>query len=373
MKITAVECFNARLPASETELAKGVMASTSVTRVLTDGGVTGYAFSPAAAPDPTLVTTTIAPALMGQDPLAIEHHLQGDPSLLQWPAVEHALWDIAGKAAGMPVSKLLGGARERIPIYLTCVWQGESDQSDVPPERQVDDIARYVSHGFAAIKYRVWRPDPLADVAVAEAVRQRVGGRETVELMLDRTADAPGTVWDYDTAYRVARAFEEVDGTWLEECFDREDIESPARLAAAVDIPITGGEGDRGLGKFAQYLAARSFDIVQPDTYNCGGILTLRKISALAEGFGVPCIPHGIHGLALAGWLQVVGALPNCRLLELAITVPPLLPWEQWAPLEQLLKSPIPFRIEGSVMEIPQSPGLGLDVDEAAIDRYRVS
>ena len=167
----------------------------------------------------------------------------------------------------------------------------------------------------------------------------------------------PGTLWDYETAYRVARAFEQADGTWLEECFDRSDVETPARLAAAVDIPITGGEGDRGLGKFARYLAARSFDIVQPDAYNCGGILTLRKISALAEGFGIPCIPHGTHGLALAGWLQVVGALPNCRLLELAITVPPLLPWEQWAPLAQLLKggSPFPNRGHGN----PDSPRSG--------------
>ncbi|MDE2994937.1 MAG: hypothetical protein OXU67_13760, partial [Chloroflexota bacterium] len=108
-------------------------------------------------------------------------------------------------------------------------------------------------------------------------------------------------------------------------------------------------------------------------TYNCGGILTLRKISALAEGFGIPCIPHGTHGLTLAGWLQVVGALPNCRLLELAITVPPLLPWEQWAPLEQLLNGGSPFQIEGTVIEIPQGPGLGLDVNETAIERYRIS
>ena len=372
MKITAVESFDLQVPASERERALGAITTTGVTRVRTDAGITGYAFHGVGAAG-AATTGTIAPVLVGQDPLAIEQHLQRDPGLLEWPAVEHALWDIAGKAAGLPVSKLLGGARERIPVYLTCVWPGAADQSDVPPERQVDDIARYVAHGFTAIKYRVWRPDPLDDVAVAQAVRQHVGGRETVELMLDRTAHAPGKLWDYETAYRVARAFEQADGTWLEECFDRSDVETPARLAAAVDIPITGGEGDRGLGQFARYLAARSFDIVQPDTYNCGGILTLRKISALAEGFGIPCIPHGTHGLALAGWLQVVGALPNCRLLELAITVPPLLPWEQWAPLAQLLNGEPPFHIEGTVIEIPQGPGLGLDVDDTAIEHYRIS
>ena len=226
MKIMAVETFDLQLPASERERALGAITTTGVTRVRTDAGITGYAFHGVGAAGAAM-TDTIAPVLVGQDPLAIEQHLQRDPSLLEWPAVEHALWDIAGKAAGLPVSKLLGGARERIPVYLTCVWPGADDQSDVPPERQVDDIARYVAHGFTAIKYRVWRPNPLDDVAVAQAVRQRVGGRETVELMLDRTAQAPGTVWDYETAYRVARAFEQADGTWLEECFDRSDVETP--------------------------------------------------------------------------------------------------------------------------------------------------
>ena len=147
MKITAVECFDLRLPASEAEQAKGAITTTGVTRLRTDAGITGYAFHGVGAPA-AVMTDTIAPLLLGQDPLAIEQHLQRDPSLLQWPAVEHALWDIAGKAAGLPVSKLLGGAREHIPVYLTCVWPGAADQSDVPPQRQVDDIARYVAHGF---------------------------------------------------------------------------------------------------------------------------------------------------------------------------------------------------------------------------------
>ena len=86
-----------------------------------------------------------------------------------------------------------------------------------------------------------------------------------------------------------------------------------------------------------------------------------------------PVFPTARTASRLAGWLQVVGALPNCRLLELAITVPPLLPWEQWAPLARLLKGGSPFQIEGTVIRIPQGPGLGLDVDETAIERYRVS
>lgn len=196
MKITSVESFDLRLPASEKEVARGVIVRTSVTRVRTDAGIVGYSFHSPGVTDPSQLASAIAPALVGKDPLAIEMYLKREPGLLNWPTVEHALWDIAGKAAGMPVSRLLGGARDQIPVYLTCVWQGNPDQSDVSIERQVDDIGHYLSHGFRAIKYRVWRPDPLTDVEVARAIRRNFGGREKVELMLDRTAHAPGVLWD---------------------------------------------------------------------------------------------------------------------------------------------------------------------------------
>ena len=102
---------------------------------------------------------------------------------------------------------------------------------------------------------------------------------------------------------------------------------------------------------------------MQPDAYNCGGILTLRKISALAEGFGIPCIPHGTHGLGLAGWLQVVGALPNCRSAGAGYHgAAAAALGAMGAAGTQLLNGESPFHIEGTVIEIPQGPGLGLDV-----------
>ena len=143
-------------------------------------------------------------------------------------------------------------------------------------------------------------------------------------------------------------------------------------LRASVDIPITGGEGDRGLAMFARYLEHGSFDILQPEPYNCGGLLTTKKVAAMAEGFGVDCVPHGTHGLGLASRLQIEAALPNCWILEVALTNPPLLPWEQWEHCLALVDQETLFEVEDGYFSIPDRPGNGLCVDDGAVERYRV-
>jgi D-galactarolactone cycloisomerase len=368
MKIIDIDTFTIHLPVPDGEQRPGQICDYGLTQVRTDEGITGLCF--VRTPE-EILEREVRPALLGADPRNVEQFVPR--GLYHWPAVEHALWDIIGKAAGMPVRKLLGGSREAIPCYLTCVWPGAADQTDVTPQQQANRIEEYAEMGFRAVKVRAWRPNPLQDVEVCRLVRQQVGRREVMEVMFDRTAQYAGSVWDYDTAYRVARALEEVDATWLEEPFERGDIEKSARLAAAVDIPITGGEGDRGVEKFRFYLVNHSFDIIQPDAMNSGGLLAVRKISAMAEAFGVPCILHGSHGLALAGWLQILGAIPNCRILEVAIQHPGLTPQEQWAPAMQVLNSDEVFHVEKGEIHLPAGPGLGLDVNEAALETYQVS
>jgi D-galactarolactone cycloisomerase len=365
MTITDIESFHLQFPVEDS--LPGQITGSGVTRIKTDEGITGYAWRAVSVEQ---LEREIKPALLGTDPWALEQHLAR--GLLAWPSVEHALWDVIGKAAGQPVRRLLGGFRDRIPCYLTCVWPGAADQTEVTPEQQAARIQEYAALGFRAVKIRAWRPDPLEDVEVCRLVRETLGGREVMEVMYDRTAQFPGSVWDYHTARRVARALEEVEATWLEEPFGRGDLEESARLAQEVEIPITGGEGDRGLEKFRFYLVNHSFDIIQPDAMNCGGLLTVRKISALAESFGVPCILHGTHGLMLAGWLQIIGAIPNCRILEVAIQDPRLTPQEQWAPCAAVLNTEEVFKIENGEFLIPDGPGLGLEVNEEAVEEYRM-
>jgi L-alanine-DL-glutamate epimerase-like enolase superfamily enzyme len=217
------------------------------------------------------------------------------------------------------------------------------------------------------MKVRAWRPRPMDDVDMVGVVRQAVG-REFF-IMLDRTAVRPGWVWDYPTALQVARGLEKHGAYWLEEPFDGADLQGPARLAAEVDILITGGELGKGIYEFLAFLMNRTYDVVQPDTRICGGIWIARKIAVLAEAFGVPCIQHGTSGLALAGYIQAGCAMPNCEWQE--IIGENNLPEEQWEPALKLLRTPQVFRIEQGHVLLPDLPGLGLDLNEDAIKEYR--
>lgn len=367
MKITNIESFSVRVPIPSEEAAKGKIHHFGMVRISTDEGIRGYGFW---SIDAGTLERVIKPALVGQDPFAIERHIEA--GLIQWPMVEHALWDVIGKATGQPVYKLLGGYKDKVKVYLTCVWPGKADQSDQPYERQAEHAAYFQQHGFKAIKIRAWRPNPLDDVEAVQAIRGRVGGKDKLEIMIDRTAHHPGWVWNYDTAYQMANKLHEQEVTWLEEPLDRKDLDGLTKLTASTKIPITGGEAERGTKIFREFLVRKCFDIVQPDAIGAGGIFTIRKISAIAESFGIPCILHGSHSLGLAAPLQIIGALPNCPWMEIALVTPPLLPWEQWEPVNAILKNPPLYEIEDGYIQIPQKPGLGVELDEDALEVYRV-
>ena len=233
MKVTSVESFRVEVPISEEERQRRYYNSSAITRVRTDEGIIGYGFEP-------VDVDAVSQLLVGKDPFQIEQHLEA--GLNKWFGAENALWDIVGKAAGLPLHKLMGAYRDEIPLYLTCVWPGAADQTDVTPEQQAEDVLRYSEQGWKAVKIRIFRPDLMDDVEAIRLIRERVGGRDKIEVMVDRTAEYSGSTWDYDTALHAARALEEVDATWLEEPFTRGDIHLHARLRAETDIAITGGE-----------------------------------------------------------------------------------------------------------------------------------
>lgn len=367
MKITDIESFSVRVPISKEEADSGKIHHFGIVRISTDQGIRGYGFR---SIDANTLENAVKPALIGQDPFATERHLEA--GLKRIPVVEHALWDLIGKTAGQPVYKLLGGYKDKVKVYLTCVWQGKADQSDQPYERQAEHAAYFQRHGFKAIKIRAWRPNPLDDVEAVSAIRRQVGGKDKLEIMIDRTAHHPGWVWDYDIAYLMANKLYEQDVTWLEEPLDRRDLDGLTKLTASTKIAITGGEAERGTKIFRKFLVRKCFDIVQPDAIRAGGILSVRKISAISESFGIPCILHGSHSLGLAAPLQIIGALPNCPWMEIALVTPPLLPWEQWEPVNAILKSPPLYEIEDGYIKIPQKPGLGVELDEENLEKYRI-
>ncbi|MBM3190582.1 MAG: mandelate racemase/muconate lactonizing enzyme family protein [Chloroflexi bacterium] len=367
MIVTGIESFVCRVPVSARAAEHGVHPEVHVTRVTTDAGITGYEFAPVWG----RYLERAREIVVGQDPHHIERFLQ--QGLLRAPAVEVALWDILGKEAGLPIKSLLGNAKDRIPCYLTCVWPGAADQSDVTYETQAKHLKYYQDHGFKAAKIRSFRRPILADGDAVATIRDAVGGRDQFQIMIDRTGHASGTVWTLDEAIIMARRYEALEVTWLEEPMNRGDVYDHARLRETVEILITGGEGDLGLPMFAKYLKHGSFDIVQPEPMNCGGLLTTKKIAAMAEAFGVDCVPHGTHGLRLASRLQIEAALPNCWIEEVALVNPPLLPWEQWEHCLALVNQETLFDIEDGEFIIPDRPGISVDVNDKAVDKYRVN
>jgi D-galactarolactone cycloisomerase len=411
IRIKNIESFTIVLPATETEIQAGVLSRATVMRVETESGVRGYAFnsgvnrsgaagrgapSPAAAgrgapPAPAAGRGAPSPpaagrgaarpgasfqqvreALIGADLFAMEQHLKrGLVGLPGQGGLEEALWDAIGKVAGQPVYRLLGGAKTSIPVYITAVWPGPMDQSQVPIKDQAAYARRLKDAGFNGFKMRIFRPNFMDDVESAAGIIAACGPAPGFKTMVDRTAHIPGSVWDYATGLAAARALEAVGVYWLEEPFARDDFETPARLAREVDITITGGEGWHGLDPFREGLVHETYDVFQPDLNTCGGLLTIRKIAALCEAFHKPCIGHGSFGLNVAGRIQAHAAW-GAPLEEMALATPPLLPQEQWAPALKILKSKELYTFRNGEVQVPQCPGLGLDLDEDAIEHYRV-
>jgi L-alanine-DL-glutamate epimerase-like enolase superfamily enzyme len=378
VRITDIESFRVRVPGPRDPFR---IYDYGVSRVHTDVGVIGTSFVP--CPD-DILRRWVRPLLVGEDLFAIDRHIdrlqtmRGESGVQEWSGVEHAMWDAVGRIAGRPVAKLLGGTRDRLRVYRTTTWpwqtprpkgapEVESDQSDIPYETQAAYAVRLKEAGFTGMKVRAWRPRPTDDVDMVGVVRAAVG--PDFKIMLDRTAVRPGRVWDYRTALAVCRGLEKHNTYWLEEPFDGHDIFGPARLAAEVDILITGGELAKSTYEFLEFLVNRTYDIVQPDTRICGGILMARKISILAEAFGVQCVQHGTASLALAGYIQAGCAMTNCEWQEIIGNAD--LPQEQWAPALKLLHTPEVFHIENGYVYLPELPGLGLDINEDALKEYR--
>jgi L-alanine-DL-glutamate epimerase-like enolase superfamily enzyme len=368
VRIRDVDLFPIDIPVSKAESEAGINHRYVVTKIVTDAGVNGYSF---AGPSPKLLPE-VRQVLVGKDLFAIEHHLKS--GLMRWGGVEHAVWDAIGRIAGQPVYRLLGGSANSVKAYLTCVWRGNSDQSHVPYRDQAEMAAKIKHAGFKGMKIRAWRPNPTDDADACGEIRAAVG--PDFAIMFDRTAHAPQTagqkVWDYETGLKVARALEKHGAYWLEEPYARDDYQSPARLAAEVDIPITGGEGYVGIEPFHQCLLHRTYDILQPEGRGSGGIFICRKVAVMAEAYNVPCILHGTMALMLAGWLQATLAIGS-EWQEVALIWPPMLPEEQWAPGLKVLKSKQMYVIRDGEILAPEYPGIGLDVDEVALEKYRAA
>ena len=388
VRITGVDAFRLDIPTKGTPLedvTKGRPNRASVVKVETDAGVRGYSFGGTQAD----LDRVVRPMLVGRDLFAIDPLLKdggrgislgsvggtlttSNFASIGFGAVEHALWDAIGKIAGLPVHRLVGGynAITAIKAYPTYVWPGRSDQTQVSYKQMADLSLKVKKAGYKGIKFRCWRPNPMDDVDACGEISAAVG--PDFAIMWDRTADWAGWVWDYETALKVCRGMEKNHAYWVEEPFARTDLLSAKRLRQEVDIFITGGNGIVSLDEAREMLVAEAFDIVQPDAVAAGGILPNVKLGHLCEAFHTPVTLHGAMGLRLDAPLQISSAI-GAPWQEFALVNPPLLPEEEWMAAAKVLDRKETFVVKDGEIQIPQGPGLGMDVNEEAIEQYRAA
>lgn len=275
--------------------------------------------------------------------------------------VEVALWDLIGKAADQPIYKLLGARKDKVKAYLSLYPK-------YPLWTPTETAEFSFKHHFKAIKTHGITGDVEQDLTFFKALRDAVGGE--IELMLDaEQCWKPTSVLTYRRALQLARGLEKIDVAWFEDPlnWDRQP-DLVAKLAAAVDIPIAGGGRVYTAHRFRPLIMNDVLDIVQPDPQYSGGILEVKKIAVLADLYGKVCIPHGgvrdSTGLCLAANLHVAGST-DIPYLEYGF-YPPAYSAEV---RDRILKEPIVVNKDGYV-DIPQKPGLGVELDEEAVAQY---
>jgi L-rhamnonate dehydratase len=370
VKITRVEPIHLRLP-DVNERCDGSQ-ETLIVKVHTDAGITGVgevdtsshvAKAIIEAPLSHKICRGLAECVLGQDPFEIDRlvHLMYEGSIYfgrqgaviqAMSGIEIALWDVVGKATGRPVYQLLGGGfRKRFRAYASILF------GDTPAE--TGRVAReLVAQGYRAVKFG-WGPmgqGEESDVAHVRAARQGLGPQ--TELMVDA-----GLVWDTATAIRRARQFEEFNLAWLEEPLHPDNLDGYARLSARAPMRIAAGEEICDIKEFQRMMDVGGIDVVQVDVTRVGGLARSKRIGWDSYERHRLCVNHSYKtGVNIAASLHFVAALPNTHYFEYCV--------EQGALRQTLTKQRFPV-IDGDIT-VPEEPGLGIDLDEAVVERFRV-
>ena len=365
MKITAVKCF---------PVHPGWRKNLVFVKVETDEGIFGWGESFTQSDrDRTIIAQIeeLGRYLVGRNPFHIKHAIRmvqvdfsGHRSSQELQAaqsgIEQALWDIVGKATGQPVYNLLGGpCREKLRVYANGWSHGISKPVDIA--RAAEAV---VARGFTALKFyplpspsRPYIPKEQEDhaVAVVKAVRTAIG--PGVDIMIDIHRQlAPMH------AVSLGKRLEEYAPSWIEDVCPTEDLDGMARVRSHVRIPVVAGEAIYSKSGFRAAFEKGAVDIINPDVCSVGGILELKEIGAMAESFFVAVSPHNYNStvIGLAASAHVSALMPNFTILEYFVS------FEEFG----RAVCPDPLNPVGSYITLPTRPGLGVEIDEAALARF---
>ena len=384
MKITNIEAITFTYISKSVRDAEGHShpgpdneAYQSIVQISTDEGITGYSIIGAAVTSGiSFIPKPIRDALIGEDPLnreSIWQQLRKFQRLYRsalpdrtLSAIDLALWDLAGKAANMPVYKLLGGFRDKVPAYASTMCGDDLHGGLNTPEAYADFAEICVAKGFRAFKLHTWSPpygrDIKRDIAACEAVRKRVGSK--IDLMLDPYHDYSRT-----EAYYLGKALQDLQFIWLEEPMNEASMSSYIWLTHELDIPILGPETAGGFFYTrAEWIINKASDISRFDE-SLGGLTALMKCIHLCEAHGIEMEVHLNPNGGANGNLHALGAMgiPG-KYFELGL-LHPLFDFDSAQPW--LVKRPEVIDAEGYV-EIPQKPGLGWEFDLEFIERNTI-
>jgi L-alanine-DL-glutamate epimerase-like enolase superfamily enzyme len=370
--------------------AAGAQAARSalLVEIETDDGIIGIGEAGVGGGAPVVTQTAIEqllkPMLVGEDPLLIERLWQkmfertragGRRGVVMHAisGIDIALWDIAGKVAGLPLHRVFGAYADALEVYASGGFYQEG--KDV--RALAEEAAGYAAQGYRGMKMKIGRNpstqshlrgqlgladrcvvEPAEDIARVAAVRQALGPK--AKLMVDVNC-----VWSPAIAIAVGRALEPYDLYWIEEPVATDDIDGSAAVAAALHTPIAGYETEVGLYGFRELITRRAVDIVQPDLAWTGGFSEGRRIAALAHAHNLMIAPHAFGGaVLLVASLHFAASIPNALVVEHDRNENPL--------REALLKEPIAVDRHGMVA-LPTRPGLGIELDRSIVDKYRVT
>ncbi|HIO77547.1 TPA: mandelate racemase/muconate lactonizing enzyme family protein [Candidatus Poribacteria bacterium] len=272
--------------------------------------------------------------------------------------IEQALWDIVGKSLNTPVYNLLGGAcRDKLRVYANGWSRSTIAES-------VESAVQLVERGFTAMKFdpfpgpwraHISRDDERTAVEYVSAVREAVG--PAVDLLIEvHRRLAP------DHAIRVANMVEDFQVFWYEEPVSARNLDALAEVRQAINLPVVTGEELYTKVEFRQVFEKRAADILNPDVCNCGGILELKEIAAMAEPYLVAMSPHNYNSttVGLAATIQACAVMPNFLITEYFVN---------FTECGDAI-SINPFSVEDSYIQLPTAPGLGLELDEDALAQY---
>ena len=351
--------------------------ATQVVRIIADNGAYGWGET---GVSPDAITGT-AKTLIGQNPERIGAIWQsiinpryqsggyaGPPSNIA-SAIDMALHDLVGRARGKPVYELLGGkVRDRICTYATGLYYVPSDLEDKAWSDFREEAQGYVDEGFSGMKMKIGGLTLREDIDRVHALRDQVGA--DVRIMVDANE-----AYDPMTAIQASYKMADADVTWFEEpCSSRAD-EDNLLVTSRSPVPTSGGESASTRREVARILKNRVFDIIQPEIVNVGGISELKLSASMAEACNVRFVPHfwntAISFSAILHTLATVAQSPPAHPKEPYVNEP-VTEFDQTPhPIRETLTDPI-FKQTDSHVDVPDKPGLGVEVDEDALNHFRL-